>query len=215
MEGSSDRVICQKVKNMLGRREAVLDKNEKLWEAGVLVPLVKYRGKIGVLFEVRSARLHWQPGDVCFPGGKLDENDRNLQDTAVRETCEELGLESMDIEIYGKLDYLVTQTGPILYPFVGFIHDIKQVKPNAEEVAEVFVVPIDVLLAQTPRKVHMEMSNRAPKDFPYDLLPEYSKEWNKRIGYEVYFYSYKNYTIWGMTARVLYSFLERLRVEEA
>lgn len=213
MEACSNKIVCQKIKNMLEKREAVLDKNEDLWEAGVLVPLVKYRGKIGILFEVRSQKLNWQPGDVCFPGGKIDAKDKTLQDTAIRETCEELGLESVDIEIYGKLDYLATQMGPILYPFIGFIHDLKQVKPNIDEVAEVFVVPLDVLLAQKPRKVHMEMANRAPKDFPYDLLPEYPKEWNKRRGYDVYFYSYKNYVIWGMTARVLYGFLERLRKE--
>ncbi len=215
MEGSSNRIVCQKIKTMLSKRKAILDKNERLWEAGVLVPLVEYKGEIGVLFEVRSKKLSWQPGDVCFPGGKREKKDKTLQDTAVRETCEELGLELVDIEIYGELDYLVTQMGPILHPFLGVIHDVKQVKASVDEVAEVFIVPLSVLLAQTPRKVHMEMANRAPKNFPYDLLPEYPKAWNKRRGYDVYFYSYKNHVIWGMTAMVLYGFLERLCTEES
>ena len=59
-------------------------------------------------------------------------------------------------------------------------------------------MPLDVLLEQTPRKVHMQLANRAAKDFPYDLLPEYPKEWNTRRGYDVYFYQYKKYVIWGM-----------------
>ena len=213
MESYDDKNICQQIKTMLGKREAVLDKNDGLWETAVLVPLVKYRGKICVLFEVRSKKLAWQPGDVCFPGGKRDKKDKTLRNTAIRETCEELGILSVDVEIYGELDYLVTQLGPILYPFLGIIHDFKNVKPNLDEVGEVFLVPLDVLLEQTPRKVHMQLANKAAKDFPYDLLPEYPKEWNTRRGYDVYFYQYKKYVIWGMTARILYAFLERLRNE--
>jgi len=103
MESYDDKNICQQIKTMLGKREAVLDKNDGLWETAVLIPLVKYRGKLCVLFEVRSKKLAWQPGDVCFPGGKRDKKDKTLRNTAIRETCEELGILSVDVEIYGEV----------------------------------------------------------------------------------------------------------------
>ena len=200
-----------KVRAMLAERPATIDKSDRLWEAAVLVPLVKNKSGVGILFEERSKQLTWQPGDVCFPGGKRDKVDKNLAQTAIRETCEELGVSPDNVNIYGELDYLVTHLGPILHPYVGSIHDLNEINPNKDEVERVFVVPLKVLLEQEPRKIRMQLANKAPKDFPYDLLPEYPKARNRRKGYDVYFYSYKGHVIWGMTARVLHGFLERFK----
>lgn len=208
-----DYDVREAVHAMLSRRSAEIDKSDRLWEAAVLVPLVKNDGGIGILFEERSKLLSWQPGDVCFPGGKRDKKDASLEATAVRETCEELGVSADNVEIYGELDYLVTHMGPILHPFVGTICDLRQVHLNTAEVGKVFVVPLQVLLDQEPRKIRMQLANRAPKDFPYDLLPEYPKAWNRRKGYDVYFYEYEGHVIWGMTARVLHGFLDRYKKE--
>jgi 8-oxo-dGTP pyrophosphatase MutT (NUDIX family) len=209
-----DKSFTLNVQAMLAQRPATIDKADRLWEAAVLVPLVYTKtGRVGILFEERSQHLHWQPGDVCFPGGKKERKDKTLQDTAVRETCEELGLSADKINICGELDYLVTHLGPILHPFVGTIEDLDDIKPNCSEVGDVFIVPLDELLAQEPRKIRMQLANRAPQDFPYDLLPSYPKEWNRRKGYDVYFYQYNKHVIWGMTARVLHGFLERIKKE--
>lgn len=212
MAESCKKHICTKVTEMLAKRAPMIDKAETLWEAAVLIPLVEQQGHLGVLFEVRSESLVWQPGDVCFPGGKREEGEA-LQTTAIRETAEELNLEQKDIVVCGELDYLVTQIGPVVHPFVGMIPDLNKVKPSEAEVSEVFIVPLKELLRQQPRKVTMELANKAPVDFPFDLLPNYSRDWNKRKGYEVYFYEYQGHVIWGITARILYGFLWRLKQE--
>ena len=205
--------ICSYVQSMLARRPAGIDRADRPTEAAVLLPLVEKDGKLGVLFEVRSKSLSWQPGEVCFPGGKKEKGDCTLRDTAVRETCEELNLTPDDMIVCGELDYLVTHLGPIVHPYVGNIWDLAQVKPSCAEVSEVFVVPLSELFKQNPRKVHMELANRATEDFPFDLLPRHPRGWLQRKGYDVYFYEYEGHVIWGLTARILYSFLRRLKKE--
>lgn len=205
--------LCKYVQAMLGRRPAGIDKADRPAEAAVLLPLVEKDGKLGVLFEVRSKSLSWQPGEVCFPGGKKDRDDCSLNDTAIRESCEELNLRPEDIVICGELDFLVTHLGPIVHPFMGVIDDLSKVRPSCAEVSEVFVVPLEELLKQNPRKVHMELANRATDDFPFDLLPRHPRGWLQRKGYDVYFYVYGEHVIWGLTARILYSFLRRLKKE--
>lgn len=205
--------LCTYVQSMLSRRPAGIDKSDRLVEAAVLVPLVEIDGVLGILFEVRSKSLSWQPGEVCFPGGKKEKEDCTLEQTAIRETCEELGLEPEELIICGELDYLVTNLGPIVHPYVGNICDVSKVGPCCDEVSEVFVVPLSELLKQTPRKVHMELANRPTDDFPFDLLPKHPRGWLQRKGYDVYFYVYGDYVIWGLTAKILYSFLRRLKKE--
>ena len=68
--------LCSYVQAMLARRPAGIDRADRPTEAAVLLPLVDYHGKLGVLFEVRSKSLAWQPGEVCFPGGKKEKNER-------------------------------------------------------------------------------------------------------------------------------------------
>ena len=166
-----------------------------------------------MLFEVRAAGLGWQPGDVCFPGGRYECGDDSFAKTAVRETCEELGITEDKIELCGELDYLVTHMGPIIHPFVGKLeHDVK-LACNSDEVAEIFTVPLDFLLNFEPRVAHMELANRATEDFPFDLLPRHPREWHKRKGYNIYFYEYQGHVIWGLTARILHGFLKRFQKE--
>ncbi|MEG1727308.1 MAG: CoA pyrophosphatase [Acidaminococcaceae bacterium] len=205
--------FCEEIKTILGKRAAGIDMSDKLWEAAVLVPLVRHNGQTCLLFEVRAASLSRQPGEVCFPGGKRDETDGGLAMTAVRETCEELNLPATAIGILGELDYLVTHMGPIVHPFVGVIDDLTLVQPSADEVQEVFMVPLAYLLQQVPRTACMELANKATEDFPFELLPQYPKAWNRRRQYDIYFYEYEGHVIWGITARILHGFLYRLQHE--
>lgn len=213
MNVSGKQKIASYVKAMLDRRPAGIDKADRPTEAAVLLPLVEKDGKCGVLFEVRSRSLAWQPGEVCFPGGKKEKGDASLRDTAVRESCEELNLEQHDIFVCGELDFIVTNFGPVVHPFIGNIKDFSKIRPSSEEVSEVFVVPLAELFRQNPRRVHMELANRATNDFPFDLLPRHPRGWRQRKGYDVFFYVYEGHVIWGLTARILYTFLRRLRKE--
>lgn len=107
----------EKITSAIGKklegRKPSLDRDDNLWDAAVLLPLVNTQQGVSVLFEVRAAKLGWQPGDVCFPGGRAECSDESFEATAVRETCEELGLESSSIKIAGGLNYLVTHMGQL------------------------------------------------------------------------------------------------------
>ena len=194
----------------LHRRPPGIDKLDRLWEAAVLLPLVQTEEGIAVLFEERAHSLRRQPGQICFPGGKVECSDaNNFAHTAVRETCEELGLEPSDITICGELDALVTHMGPIIHPFVGIIKDISKISFSPSEVEQVFTVPLQVLLAMEPRRCSMELADHPGEDFPFDLVPTRMRGWRKHKEYYVYFYEYGEHVIWGLTARMLYGFLRR------
>ena len=115
----------EKITSAIGKklegRKPSLDRDDNLWDAAVLLPLVNTQQGVSVLFEVRAAKLGWQPGDVCFPGGRAECSDESFEATAVRETCEELGLESSSIKIAGGLNYLVTHMGPVIHPYALII----------------------------------------------------------------------------------------------
>ncbi|HIU64850.1 MAG TPA: CoA pyrophosphatase [Candidatus Avacidaminococcus intestinavium] len=213
MADPEEMELLSRICALTKERTPSIDKMDILTEASVLLPLVKKDGKLTVLFEVRSRSLVWQPGDVCFPGGKVEKEDLSFEETAVRETCEELNLVRSDIHICGALDFLVTHLGPIVYPFVGFIEDYQKIRPSLAEVEEVFYVPLEQLLEQKPQQAKMQLANKASDDFPFDLVPGQPKEWIGRTKYPVYFYKYEDHVIWGMTARILYAFLEKIKNE--
>lgn len=195
----------------LHRRPAGIDKLDRLWDAAVLLPLVPTEEGMALLFEVRAHTLRRQPGEICFPGGKYECADGSYSATAVRETCEELGLGENDIEICGELDALVTHTGPIIHPFVGFIRQPEKIAGSASEVEEVFTVPLKYLVKQQPRHCSMKLADHPGDDFPFDLVPYRKHGWRLHKEYNVYFYRYKEHIIWGLTARMLYAFLRRNR----
>ena len=198
----------------LHRRPPGIDKLDRLWEAAVLLPLVQTEQGIAVLFEERAHSLRRQPGEICFPGGKVECSDaNNFAVTAVRETCEELGLSPEDITLCGELDSLVTHMGPIIHPFVGMLKDISKISFNPSEVECVFTVPLQELLAMTPRRCSMELADHPGEDFPFDLVPNRMRGWRKHKEYYVSFYVCDNHVIWGLTARMLHAFLHRSRQE--
>lgn len=174
--------------------------------AAVFIPLVERENGLSVLFEVRAGQLNWQPGEVCFPGGRVEPMDVDSQATAVRETSEELGIDPRDICVLGEMNEVVSPIGVILKPYVGRIAG-GSCKLSKNEVAEVFAVPLDFLLTAEPLVAHMEMGNRPLEDFPFSLVPGYHADWMKRRTYEVLFYQYNGRVIWGLTAQVLADFL--------
>lgn len=179
--------------------------------AAVMVPIVKTEEGWSLLFEVRAASLAWQPGEICFPGGKIDPEDASPADTALREMCEELTLCQEQIELVGPLNYLVTQIGVIIYPYVGVVRDHTTIRPSDAEVAEVFTVPLSYFLETEPLVSQMEMATQPLPGFPYEWLADYPRDWKKRRTYPVYFYRYGDRVIWGLTAKVIDIFLKQCR----
>lgn len=181
--------------------------DDGFFSAAVLVPLVWEHNQLAVLFEKRSTHLAWQPGEICFPGGRIEKEDTSPTAAAVRETMEEIGVPVAKIQVLGTLQEVISPIGVRLYPSVGLISELDHRHINADEVAEVFTVPLKFLLEAQPIIGHMERCTRPLADFPFELLPGYSTNWKKRKNYQVLFYKYNDYVIWGLTAQVLYDFL--------
>lgn len=187
------------------------DKTLQLWESAVLLPLRWTKHGWDILFEVRSSRMHWQPGDICFPGGHREETDPTLLATALRETREELGIPEDQIQVLGPLDYFYGYSGPLVYPFAGILPDKTPLVIDKNEVAEVFAVPLKDLLNIAPVVGKVDIGTRQELGFPSQWAYGFQEGWNVRTAYEVFFYPWKGRIIWGITARVLHQFLERVR----
>jgi len=194
----------------LASRQPAIDNAGDYLRAAVLLPLVELpEGGAGILFEVRSSDLAWQPGEVCFPGGRIEPEDKDPAVAARRETAEELGIAESDVRVIGSLNYLVSPIGVLLHPYVGYIQNIEAVRPNRDEVAEIFTVPLAWLVQAEPIIGQMEVATRPAEGFPLHLLPpHYQKDWRRRSSYEVLFYPYGKHVVWGLTARILKGFID-------
>ncbi|MFD2370681.1 NUDIX domain-containing protein [Brevibacillus sp. GCM10020057] len=200
------------ISTVLREREAGIMGGEKYGEFSVLLPLVHLDdGRLGILFEKRASTMRRQANEVCFPGGRVEEGDESRWAAARRETSEELGLPLERIQYIGDLDILLGPGRGSIYPFVGYLHDISDMKPNPAEVGEVFVLALDTLLAMQPA-VHTTSTYMQPADdFPFHLIPG-GKRYPWRSGtVEHLFYEVEGRVIWGMTARVLAHFLDLVR----
>ncbi|WP_099159103.1 NUDIX hydrolase [Virgibacillus ndiopensis] len=177
----------------------------------VLLPLIEKDNEIHILFEVRSHRLRRQPGEICFPGGRMDKQDKTNQDTALRETTEELGISLEKITDVFPLDYLVSPFGMLIFPYVGEIDDPESITPNPSEVEEVFSVPLSFFQNNSPKIHYVNLQMKPEENFPFELIAG-GQNYNWRTGkIEEYFYIYEDKVIWGLTARILAHFIEVLR----
>ncbi len=199
--------IYQKIHNRL---PDVLD-HENAKKFSVLLPIIDYQGETSILFQVRSHKLNTQPGEISLPGGGVEEIDTSDEMTALRETCEELGLNKEDITIIGQLDTVVTPFATIIKPFVGIIDDYQKIKPNKNEVEEVFYVPLKYFLENEPDTYFIQLEVKPENNFPFHLIPQ-GKYYNWRIGtYPEHFYLYEGKIIWGLTARIVRHFIQLLK----
>lgn len=195
---------------MKGRVPGILGQ-EICFRSAVLLPLVEYQGTTCLLFEERSPDLDHQPGEICFPGGKIDEKDGNAMEAAVREAVEELGIVPQEIEVIGELDTLVTPFNAIIYPFVARLSSCESICVNPSEVASFFCVPLEYLVTCEPRRAFLEVKLEPPEDYPYELIP-FGRNYPWRSGwYPQYFYIWQEKVIWGLTARILHHFIDLIR----
>lgn len=182
--------------------------SKKFSKYAVMVPLILKEDGVHVLFEVRSLQLRRQPGEICFPGGRIDSEDNDAESAAIRETTEELGISMDDISDVFPLDFMVSPFGMMVYPFAGFISQPDKINPNHAEVGEVFTVPLSFFMEHQPNIYHIEFKVEPEKGFPFDLIVGGENyNWRTR-GIEEYFYLYEDKAIWGLTARILAHFIE-------
>lgn len=166
--------------------------NAPLVPAAVLVG-VREGGQENVLFTRRHDRLAQHAGQVAFPGGSMDAGDADVVDTALRETEEEIGLPRAAVAPLGFLDGLDTISSFHITPVVARVStDAPPLAPNADEVAEVFEVPLAFFLDPDNRRRYT-MERRG----------------QRRTMTEFHFNGYR---IWGATALMLCNLLERMGV---
>jgi len=157
--------------------------------SAVLVPLYEKHGHHYIVFVRRTETVKDHKGQISFPGGARDNSDRTLLHTALRESREEIGLKTKDIEVLGELDdELTTTSNYIVTPFVAMIPWPYRFKKNKEEVAEIIDAPVEALMEKGRRKEASEISDGRP--------------------IESYTYNYRGTVIWGATARILKKLLD-------
>jgi 8-oxo-dGTP pyrophosphatase MutT (NUDIX family) len=153
-----------------------------LTSAAVLVPLILH-DNITALFTQRAKRMSKHSGQISFPGGHVDDEDVDAEATALRETEEEVGINSAHIETIGRLDTYVIRTGFLVTPVVGFLMPPFVVTPDNHEVDEVFEVPLSFLMDHNNHQRHKRELNGQNCD--YFAIP------------------YEGRYIWGATAGML------------
>ena len=156
---------------------------DKIREAAVLVPLVDRPEGLTVIFTQRTAHLSAHAGQISFPGGRREPTDKNPEDTALRETEEEIGLSRDRVEVLGRLDTYMTRTGFRVTPVVGLVRPPFTVDPDPTEVDEVFEVPLSVILDPANPQTHSRELMGTQRHF--------------------YAFPYQNRFIWGATAGML------------
>ena len=187
------------------------DMNEiEKFRSAVCIPLIENAdGSFDVLFEVRASFVHDQPKDICLPGGKL-ENEESPLDGAIRELCEELKIEKEQFKFLGPLDVYHAES-MVIYPFAGILSNYKNTFDDAE-VEKIFRVPLNFFAETKPEIFKVNSKPEPDEDFPYERIQGGKNyKWRKRVTKQL-FYQYEDYCIWGLTAKIMRSFVETILI---
>ena len=160
-------------------------------EAAVLLPLYGWPQEPGLVFTERPADMRRHAGEISFPGGRREEDDADLEATALREAQEEIALDPAAVEIAGALPPTSTfVTGYLIHPFVGLVPHPGELglRPNPGEVETVLTFSLELL------REGYEMRRLIRRGIPIHT-PTYEVE---------------GHFIWGATARILGDFLDRI-----
>ena len=144
---------------------------------------------VSVIFTKRSDNLSTHPGQISFPGGSLEPNDKSMLKAGLREVEEEIGLKESQIETVGMLRPHETVSKYLIHPFIGIMESTAEFKINTSEVTEIFEVPLAFLLNRRNMKEHRISDGKEYRG--YFAIP------------------YGPHYIWGATASIIRSFTER------
>ena len=174
--------------NIIAKREAV----GKVTKAAVLIPLLMKEDGLSVLLTQRTNHLRDHAGQISFPGGRMDPEDQSPNETALRESQEEIGLDPKRVEIIGHLPQYLTVSGYSVTPVVGLVQAQAEYVLDEFEVADVFEVPLSFLLDPANHQVRLWQSEQGGRRF--------------------YSMPYENRFIWGATAGMLRNLYHLLKV---
>jgi 8-oxo-dGTP pyrophosphatase MutT (NUDIX family) len=182
-----DDASLARLGELFARRPAIEIDAPQIRRACVLIPILPSDDGWSLLFSRRSANLAAHSGQIAFPGGAVEEGE-SLEDAVKREADEEVGIPRDSVELIGRLDDVITNSGFLVAPFVGIINRRIEYVLQASEVDEVFEVPLDALLV------------------PELPIVRYVTFRTRR--YPVYSYSFGTNDIWGLTGRIVKAFLD-------
>jgi 8-oxo-dGTP pyrophosphatase MutT (NUDIX family) len=183
------RDLTEKIQTALTMRRPKEIENELLIHASVLIPICETAAGYEVLFTERTHRVEHHKGQISFPGGAVEESDRDYQETALREAYEEIGLAPDDVQVLGRLDdELTVASNFIVHPFVGKFSYPYEFVINQHEVERIIPVPLELFFHEN---AHLHPAFIDFKTFVY----------NGPV------YRYEEITIWGATAKIMHKFM--------
>jgi 8-oxo-dGTP pyrophosphatase MutT (NUDIX family) len=168
----------------------VRPKTVSLKPAGVLLPIIERDCGFQLILTKRSSTIKHHPGQIAFPGGRVDPSDATHIAAALREADEEIGLPPENVDVLGELPSHQTISNYSMHPVVGWVTQDFTPRLEAAEVSEIFEVPLAHVL---------NMSN-------YTIQ---SRIWRGQVR-KFYTVPYGPYYVWGATARVLWSFAQKV-----
>jgi 8-oxo-dGTP pyrophosphatase MutT (NUDIX family) len=159
--------------------------------AGVLIPLRQHDTGLSVLLTQRSAELKHHAGQVSFPGGRMEETDADIVETALRETREEIGIDESHVSVIGYLETMPTVTGYAVTPIVGLVDGAIELQIDRTEVEYTFEVPLSYL---TEPENHRMVA----------------REW-QGLSFSMVEFHFEGQRIWGATAQMLLRFINIIK----
>lgn len=212
----------EKIKRIVPNHPEIIGR-ENYFNAAIMITLIEIEDTYHFVFEKRAAHIR-QGGEISFPGGGYEPEDIDFKATAIRETCEELGINREDLTVLGQLGTYVGRQGVIIEAYIGCLNfsDIKRLRPEPGEVERVFTVPVSFFEDNLPTKYAIRMEKQPyyvdPHGERIELLPaaklglpqRYHRPWSGEL-LDVYFYSVENEWIWGLTAELINDVIYRLK----
>lgn len=166
--------------------------DDSLVHASVLVPFVETANGLSLLFTKRTETVEKHKGQIAFPGGTSDSSDASPVATALRESFEELGIQSSSVEILGLLNDLQSPSKFLITPVVGYLKSLPEFRISTGEVAEVMLIPF--LSFFDKKKRRSEIRVRGEKE------------------YEVFFYDVWKEPVWGVTGQIVKEMIDVLTI---
>ena len=167
--------------------------DENLPQAAVLILIVENEKDYSIVFTERSKRLPSHSGEVSFPGGKKENEDKNLIETALRETHEEIGIKPSSIKVLGRMNSQESRFGLSVTPYIGYTTGNLEFILEPKEVETIFTVPLEYL-KKNPL-ISNKITNASGETFETPVI------------------NFENYKIWGLTLGFTLQFLNLIDID--